>query len=53
MGGIGDKLVHLRGSNDQVIYRGLLTYSLIGIGLTFYSIARMANGTIPRKERST
>lgn len=48
---VGNKLVHLRGSNDEVVYRGLLAISLTGIGLAFFSIYRMANGTMPRKER--
>ena len=48
---VGDKLVHLRGSNDEVVYRGLVGISLIGIGLTFFNLYRMAEGTMPKKER--
>ena len=46
-----DAPVHLRGARDQLIYRGIMSFSLVGIALTFYGIYGMATGTMKKKER--
>ena len=46
-----DAPVHLRGGRDQLIYRGVMGFSVVGIAVTFYGIYSMATGTLKKKER--
>jgi len=42
--------VHLkRGMSDMLMYRGAMTLSFIGIGVSIYAIGCMANGTMKKK----
>ena len=50
--GRSDQLVYLRGSNDRMVFRGLMTVSLGGIGVALYCIYLMATGKMPKKERT-
>ena len=42
--------VHLKGSFDVLLYKGVMCCSVLGIGIALFSIYRMATGNIKKKE---
>ena len=43
--------VFLRGgASDVLLYRGIMGFSVLGIGIALFSIYRMATGSIQKKE---
>jgi len=44
-----DLPVFLKGPGDLPLYRGVMALSVVGIGLTLFSIYRMATGTMTKK----
>ena len=43
--------VYLKTRSDQFVYRSALSLSVVGLGVTAYSLYRMATGTLPSKSR--
>ena len=42
--------VFLRGPRDVIMYKGVMAFSVLGIALTLFSVARMATGKIHKKQ---
>ena len=47
----GDIPVHLRGRSDVLVYRGVMGFTVIGLGITFYGIFLMATNQMEKKPK--